>query len=760
MINIYTQHRILSEVIDQPEALTEKQRATKLSFLLEENIGNFITQNPLLEDKSATESASSNIKPSIKPSDNLQQKMDNLRNFLANYSDNLTLRQKLFSDTPHPSDEAKRIQAKNEILEGFLVENHKLKYFPNDTDKPTIQNSPQFQLYEKYYNICAYRALVIENNFNSAEIQRRAYKMAVIFDEVGQVEKFTNSVASANTQNFDAQKPLASALSVEIPPCADYGITSYDLAKWKSLINPASQSDIRPSYALSLMMNASQIGKGSSFPKNFSEMKQEELRVTYPKYSQNPKMASIFLRYKKPNSTFEKALDMYESREVVENAPDNMPQIAIDLGEIDKKYNGKYFVKLPKGDYRGLILGDAIGCCQSIDNTCPIELITSGMNLANNCFYVLIESKNKKSDAFNYATTDWDNLEDNYKITAEGYAFKSKTNNFVFDSIETLEHVRDFPWTLILHKLMRQVKMIDPTIKAIKSGTGSTGKIRNFLPSYAQTNLEDPLEGAAFDAVKVIYNIANVDFDKFINFEDLKNLEANKIYLLASNSALACYNNKLFQFNDLKDLPSDKIKQLINIYSDAEISEKIKSLRDQRLISSANPLDFLIDRDLIKTMTTEAAENCYREGLIEFMDLKNYQPRIVEALISENSISCSKEGYCALTDLAKFNSKQMIEAITSPDTRKWFEFKDFENKNNDEILNLTSPLCFSYLQNYCGTPPSKDPRELVRSLVTKNDREIFRIIKEQDYSIIRSPSTEIIQKEWEKISSPPAIQSL
>lgn len=170
----------------------------------------------------------------------------------------------------------------------------------------------------------------------------------------------------------------------------------------------------------------------------------------YERGSENKKLAAICLGYSVDDEDFEDALDFYQKHKKKGFKQKNIPDLKIDGAEFGKE--GAKLYRLPKGDPRGLFLGEATDCCQSIGNV-GRECAEHGFSSKNGGFYVVTDAKDK--------------------IIAQSWAWRGTNGEMVLDSLETLgTQLSTENWKLILEAMTKELAKSYPEIKGLYVGTG------------------------------------------------------------------------------------------------------------------------------------------------------------------------------------------------------------------------------------------------------------------------------------------------
>lgn len=103
--------------------------------------------------------------------------------------------------------------------------NNYYKYFPQEIPPEKAE------LYKKFYTLCSFRTSVIEDAEDKMATSNRAYKMAVLFNSVEELENFVNSNSSNLKKVFHDL-----FVKTELPICKESGKRDF-LEPWKAIIN-------------------------------------------------------------------------------------------------------------------------------------------------------------------------------------------------------------------------------------------------------------------------------------------------------------------------------------------------------------------------------------------------------------------------------------------------------------------------------------------------------------------------------------------
>jgi len=166
-------------------------------------------------------------------------------------------------------------------------------------------------------------------------------------------------------------------------------------------------------------------------------------------------------QYEVDEYDFEEALDVVlkQEQKIMEQGqqPDHILDITIEGEEFNMPK--ATFMKLPVNDIRGLFLGKATDCCQSIGGA-GSECAKYGYESENSGFYVVIEDK---------------------KIIGQCWAWRGEEGELVFDSLETLGgRVSEDSWWEICNAFGKKIEEQDNDVTAFHVGQGGGTQCMEF----------------------------------------------------------------------------------------------------------------------------------------------------------------------------------------------------------------------------------------------------------------------------------------
>jgi len=171
---------------------------------------------------------------------------------------------------------------------------------------------------------------------------------------------------------------------------------------------------------------------------------------SYKRGSENPQLAAVCFGYSVDYDDFETALDFYQEHEAKGFKQKKIPDLNIDGAEFGKE--GAKLYRLHEGDIRGLFLGEATDCCQSIGNVGK-DCAKHGFSSENGGFYVVTDAKDK--------------------IIAQSCAWLGKNGEMVLDSLETLgTQLSGENWQSLLKAMKKELKTNHPEINGLYVGAG------------------------------------------------------------------------------------------------------------------------------------------------------------------------------------------------------------------------------------------------------------------------------------------------
>ncbi|HBI21762.1 MAG TPA: hypothetical protein DDY37_04135, partial [Legionella sp.] len=313
------------------------------------------------------------------------------------------------------------------------------------------------------------------NNTRDIMAYDYAYKLMALFltDEVlthdgPAYTSFYRSIYQLmNSIEGDKAHPLHDALLVKLHrlPLAS---TLDDINGWRNLV---TQGGVK---ALPFWVEAQKIQgqmKKKNLdraPKDLGEAQAMLMLCQYRRANEDASFAKLCYRYKVSEKTFNQCLN-YMSSGWPKKSGDVIPDLLI---EGQGPAEGLFWVKLPVGDKRALILGEITDCCQSIGGHSE-ECVQDAVSLPNNGLYVLVKRK-KKGGAGDVNVILNDEINENdFKIIGQSYVWKSIIGNLCLDSLEclngeiTLEALRS-----ILSDFGEKLLMQHPDIKCVTLGRG------------------------------------------------------------------------------------------------------------------------------------------------------------------------------------------------------------------------------------------------------------------------------------------------
>jgi hypothetical protein len=290
-------------------------------------------------------------------------------------------------------------------------------------------------------------------------------------------------------------------------------------------------------------------------PTSLEEVESQAKAIKYKRASENSELAKIFHENTIPEYMFERVLDSGFQVKTEDHIPDiyiDFENLTIDPNlSINPTFDiSRYYLKkLPKDDYRGLILGTKTQCCQYVGaegNDCAIH----GMTSAYGGFYVVFKraakgrcdnlqnwlenlekssSKKEFLDLFkdkqarkkyqahiNQLEEDFKNehkkeagydeikkilkeeftLELEGEIIAQSWVWISKNNNLVLDSWERSYENYDILFKPLMSNIAKEVLEKDKKIKKVL--TGSSGRTPANVGLHAVKQPEEPMDYSGY----------------------------------------------------------------------------------------------------------------------------------------------------------------------------------------------------------------------------------------------------------------------
>lgn len=303
------------------------------------------------------------------------------------------------------------------IAQAFEQLNREYNYFSH-------QDLKRFKL---FFKICQFIADVVEHN-NSSDNRvalLHAYKLMVLFKEDNPNRPFDSIDTFLSLHSLTLSKyfnPIHDLLIHDIPHFLDQPpMPPNELKKWQILIHAGGPK------AIDLFQQAKAINKhlGRS-PNSLDEAQAILAKLAYPRADENPKLASLCLKYHLSEDDFNKCLVVEEKRKT----RDILPPCHINGADVG--HPGYFLVKLPIEDLRAYFLGHLTNCCQSIGGDSE-QCVIDGITRANCGFYVLLKGPTEALPM----TADGQ-INEAFKIVGQGYAWLSTNDVLVFDSWENL----------------------------------------------------------------------------------------------------------------------------------------------------------------------------------------------------------------------------------------------------------------------------------------------------------------------------------
>ncbi|MBN9543824.1 MAG: hypothetical protein J0G32_08560, partial [Alphaproteobacteria bacterium] len=583
----------------------------------------------------------------------------------------------------------------------------------------------------KLYKVMEFVSEVVERrSIKPAQIAQKTYNLMAIFDkDPEKALNYLNNFISKNSGYHDY--PVDKILNFELPPK-----NMIHLSAWKKLLK--DHGDV----VIQMLSKAVQYENlldtnNSRGPKDISELNLIRVKVEFERYKENPKLAELYFFHNAKSGQYNQTLDLIANGSIKFKNKDNLPIVTLDVGseirsqvskdiyqrfrnlseqkvgldnkkitaeqraeniekitkkEVDNYIDNLYMVKLPAGDYRGLILGDISKCCQTIGRNgeqCAID----GTNLENNGFYVLIKANAQTS--FNPAKIDWDNFEKNgHNIIGQGYAWRSTNNNIVFDSWENASPEIDNDATpSILKAFSEKLIDADPTISKVIIGLGGRTPLQ--VQSAATPNRipDTIIEGVQYKDSKSQMCIAKNK--KIIEFQE--KLKKSNPYLTDE------FINSITSLKQVAELEqivkSDNseiiLKQLDNtmVCNLMHHNFSIEEIKDIYVLNSPE-----ISNAIIKCLASESSDILHSHHIFKdsLMDLEFPKLQLIASVDGLNFLEVSQKHSLNFTEIyekIKTIDVENLEAIfKAGDPSKLLEFKADEQKLDTTITKLDKSL--------------------------------------------------------------------
>ena len=292
--------------------------------------------------------------------------------------------------------------------------------------------------------------------------------------------------------------------------------------------------------------------------------KEAILTRTYPRASENPKLALICQEMRLSNHYFEAGL-AYVQCGWPKKTSDNLPEIQLQHEEYT-------WVKLPPEDLRALYLGHPTNCCQLI-NGHSAQCVKDGIELTDNGFYVLLKSKKQAPPIIDNELNTKD-----FKIVAQSYAWLSNNGNLCLDSIEFNKTIIADENIVVLLRLFANKILADYDIKHVTIGRGGQTPQHSF---ELCTINESMTQGAMYRDSKQQFRI-----NSKINPDLYHELSGKLVTNYPKN-----FKEAILYLAPYFDSPLELPEALIAVNSDI-VTRLPKKLREINLPSKLQPHDF------------------------------------------------------------------------------------------------------------------------------------------------------------------------
>jgi hypothetical protein len=724
-----------------------------------------------LRKKSIYESQFKNL--GIDPSNETQ--IEELKAFIAEHTNMVELGKFLFGEDFKLNDPRKGID-EEAVFNQFNSLNKQYGYF-----KTFDKNSEEFKQYLACYEVCLYKAKVIEHNDNGNEVYDRAYKMLLLFPKGNNKNLFTA------VDNFIPQyashlpRPIHDLFQHEIPKA-----NTYDLNKWRELVHKKGE------YIIQNLANAPKVEEilGEA-PKTVEKLEEALSEISYPRAKENLELAKLCKHYKVPEEIFNRSLDLIKDGTIKIKSKDNIPSVIVDIGnEVDEGLKGYYLVKLPAGDLRGLILGKITNCCQSVG--CYGEKYAiKGTVGEDTGFYLLLKSNNKNQKV-DFSKFEWRDLERNFTISGQGNIWRGENGSMTVGCWENqnptghdIIAVKSLP--ILADKMMKE----DSSIERFTLGLG--GKTpKRFKDQYAQVQYDAPKDGF-FDndaseqvALKETEELIRVkeELAKRTEIKEqghiltakqgqmilglegktLKRLIESKEYHLLTSVNLPLTSVHIANY---KEGPKKFQESIIEILSIKESDERRFKLLTSSKAIAAYQTDKVSIQDLkdlnnerIKVLTSREVVEAYKTGKVSVTDLKDLNNARIGVLISRDALETYKTGKVSVQDLKDLDNEK-IKLLTSWEALETYKtgkvsVQDLKDLDNEKIKLLTS---WAAVESYkTGKVSVQDLRDLddekCKLLTSNGVRKAYETEKMsiQDLKDLDNEKIELLTS-WEAVES-------
>ncbi len=189
----------------------------------------------------------------------------------------------------------------------------------------------------------------------------------------------------------------------------------------------------------------------------------EVAKFAFNKAAEHPELAALCFEYNVEEADFNKALKLVKKGP---STTKNIPEMTIE-GDKFGMAGGKFY-RLPANDIRGLFLGEATDCCQSVGSAGE-DCAKHGFTSENGGFYVVENAKGR--------------------IVGQAWAWRGEKGEMCLDSLETLgEHLSAEHWTKIMKGMAKELtrRKTGHDITALHVGTGGETPADSLRQAFAK----------------------------------------------------------------------------------------------------------------------------------------------------------------------------------------------------------------------------------------------------------------------------------
>jgi len=274
------------------------------------------------------------------------------------------------------------------------------KIVRHDAPHALLKNLSPFGFSQKNFEVIL-GACVTEAAASNTEVDgviKPAFALTVLFGNLTEVLK-----AAKRKFNGTVKTPLHDLGQFSVPRQA-----TWNPVAWRQVLMHHSCS------GLNYVARADEFEKHLGRPpQNLPEVRAIAAKITYPNADSNIKLAEVCHSLGVPPATFNTYLRLFQGEKKAEGCP------AVKVNGSDVGCPGYYLEKLTYNAIEGPLLGLFTNCCQHLDGAAS-DAAKHGYQSPNGAFYVV-----RREDAAR-------------KIVSQAWAWRGKSGELVFDSIESL----------------------------------------------------------------------------------------------------------------------------------------------------------------------------------------------------------------------------------------------------------------------------------------------------------------------------------